>query len=1082
MAVRVLPIGVVVILVAGGLATPAAATAEPPVQPDREAILAGETRSGGAATTADVAAGETSILINELSNGGPGSDDDSFFELRNWGDTTVDLSDWHIFRCSWQGLRSNDGRPEAELGGVTLRPGEIYTVSKIGMPGDAHLTQPLASTGFGLYLENPAGELVDAVGVYPNEPWPTTSECTLGQNLPNVLDSAAGETYQRVGTGPLDYVVAAATLGAQNTTTTAPLSAATVSITEVAGSGPGGSADDFVELENTGTRPVDLGGFELWRCTATGRLGTHQLQLTVAEGTTLGPGERWVAGGPGFDGADATYATQLSDVQFGALLRDAAGALVDRVAVSSYADSACQGEKLRAVLDPVAGESWQRTDAGWIIAPRTPGTPNRATQHSVFLDGFDYPEQPGVAISEVATDPAPEGMPAGSIQRNWIELANYGDHAVDISGWTARRCEADGQRATDLQFTVPEGTTLEPGTAYLAARSGTEAAADADTTYEVALNLLGTGVWIEDAQGRRVDSVGIYAANEMDSANVIDSPCTKGAALTTYQPDRLEGETFQRTQFTGNDIADFVVGAATPGEIDLVPWVGPTARTAPIAPAGNVAADPRARTAIDPAAGAATPVVVLEAWSGVADALPLAGPRGPSELPLAPGSATTDDGFGFPYQRFVIEASAGAPIAWSGTTAARNELQLMVWSGDAWRLMDAGEGELSAVFEPADVVDGRANILIVDGPRTQPTIAEDLDGQLQDPADYDFAITHITDTQYLSESYPEVYAQLVSWIADNADDRKIAFATHTGDLVQNWVDPAQNEVRARIEFERASAIQGILAEAGVPNSVLPGNHDNKRGITNELFNEYFGPERYEGSAWYGGSIAPGDNSSNFSTFEQDGTWFLMLSLPYAYGQREIDWAGQVVAAHPDHNVIVSTHEHLTPKMTDVGALRVVNSRWTSHAQDLWDQVIAPNRNVVAVLCGHFHGLGQIVTENAGGIEGHTVVELLADYQEFRTHTGERATGFFRMLQFDIDQGAIAVDTRSLVLQASAAWEYDYRQFVPDNGTPYVMSNVRPWRILDAGLQNRYTDEDDEFTTQVTFQHPKVVQTGALLTQ
>ncbi len=199
----------------------------------------------------------------------------------------------------------------------------------------------------------------------------------------------------------------------------------------------------------------------------------------------------------------------------------------------------------------------------------------------------------------------------------------------------------------------------------------------------------------------------------------------------------------------------------------------------------------------------------------------------------------------------------------------------------------------------------------------------------------------------------------------------------------------------------------------------------------------------------------------------------MLSLPYAYADREIAWAGEVIAAHPDYNVIVSTHEHLMPKTDEVGALRVVNSRWTSHAAELWETVIAPSRNVVAVLCGHFHGLGQIVTEDAGGIPGHTVVELLADYQEFRTHTGERATGFFRMLQFDIDQGAIAVDTRSMVLQESASHEYDYRQFVPDNGSPYVMSNVRPWRIIEAGLQDRYTDEDDEFTALPDAAAPEV---------
>ena len=141
-----LAVGLAIAFAAGGLAVPAQADEAP------------------------------SILINELANGGPGSSSDSFFELRNWGSAPVDLTGWHVFRCSGQGLRSNIGRPESDLTGVVLGPGEIYTVSKSGMPGDAHMTQPYASAGFGLYLEGPDARRVDAVGVYPNEPWPTQSE------------------------------------------------------------------------------------------------------------------------------------------------------------------------------------------------------------------------------------------------------------------------------------------------------------------------------------------------------------------------------------------------------------------------------------------------------------------------------------------------------------------------------------------------------------------------------------------------------------------------------------------------------------------------------------------------------------------------------------------------------------------------------------------------------------------------------------------------------------------------------------------------------------------------------------------
>ena len=1039
-----------------------------------------------AAAGADVPA-PPGILINELSNGDADSDSDSFFELRNWGTEPVDLTGWQVFRCSAQGLRSNWGRRESDLTGIVLAPGGIVTISRAGMPGDGHITQPFASDGFGLYLADPASQLVDAVGVYPNEPWPTQSECTVGRNLPNSLNFAASESWQRVSaTGDVatDWLKAPATLGEPNAVSAEPRESSAVVISEVASAGPSAADDEFVELLNTGTEPSDISGWQLYRCTASGRLTPATRELTVASGTTLAPGARFVIGGGHFTGTpDARLTHSLADVTFGVLLQTDAGRLVDRLAIASHADSACQegDSKLPAVLDAVANQSYQRSGQRWLVAPRTPGAANATVAGPAVGGAFSYTTGQ-VAISEVATDPTPEGMPAGTEQRNYIELGNYGTTVADIGGWTVRRCEADGTRSRDVQFTVPEGTRLAPGSVYLAAREGTAAASHADITYATSLNFLGTGLWVSDADGQRVDSVGIYAANELDASNVTASPCTKGAALTTYQPDRLRQETFQRTRFTGVDRDDFVTWEATPGVLDLRDWVDPTERVV----TSSTAALPAARRAFGTHQLAVdTDVVPIEAYTGVTFDGPLTTLVGDGETSTdatAPADAA-DSGYGYPYQRFVLDATTlavGSTVGWRGTTVDRGELQLSVWSGTAWRLLASGSGELTGSLEAGDIIDGRVTLLVQDGQRGTPSVTTARDGQLENPADYDLAITHITDTQYLTESYPEVYAQLASWIADNAADRKIAFATHTGDLIQNWVDPDQNADRARVEFERASAIQSILDDAGLPNSVLPGNHDSKRGVDYSLFNEYFPPSRYEATDWYGGSIAPGDNTANFSTFESEGAKFLMLSLPYAYGDHELDWAEQVVTSHPDFNVIVSTHEHVMPKTLEVGALHSTNSRWVSRGQDLWDRVIAPNRNVIVVLSGHFHGIGQLVTEDAGGLPGHTVVELLADYQEFRTHTGERATGFYRMLQLDLDGGAIAVDTRSVRLAASYSYEYDYRQFLPDNGLATTPSNARPWRILDEGVQGRYSEADDEFTAYVEFQHPKLVSTDALL--
>ena len=199
-----------------------------------------------------------SILINELANGSASSDSDGFIELRNWGTESVDLTGWQVFRCSAQGLRSNVGRQEADLTGVMLAPGEIFTISRVGMPGDAHITEPYAATGFGIYLEDPADRLADAVGVYPNEPWPTESECTRGGNLANRLDFAASESWQRVdATGELarDFIVAPSTIASANRTEAAPVADSSIVISEVASAGPASFDDEFIELLNTGTEP-----------------------------------------------------------------------------------------------------------------------------------------------------------------------------------------------------------------------------------------------------------------------------------------------------------------------------------------------------------------------------------------------------------------------------------------------------------------------------------------------------------------------------------------------------------------------------------------------------------------------------------------------------------------------------------------------------------------------------------------------------------------------------------------------------------------------------------------------------------
>lgn len=1069
-----------------------------------EPVLGAGTAPQAAVPTAQAG----SVVITEITAGGPGGAVDGFFELANVSDHTLDLTGWNVFRCDEEGLRARRSDSEVDLRGVVLAPGQRFTVLGPGASwpadGDAALVRELPERGYGLVVLAPDGAVADAIAVYPADPAPMTSECGGAAELPVTTAFALGESWQRVQTASTTdgaWLRAPATPGAPNAFPRAPNH--TVRIDELAAAGPGGHGDDFVELRNAGESAVDLAGWRLYRCVATGAVNSESLQHTFATGDRLAAGQRMVVGGPSFTGAaDVQIAVSMADLVSGALLVAADGRRVDGVGVSSREDTACQSGRTKqpGVLDYRTGESWQRTPDGvFIVSTRTPGAPNR--ERDTRLSAREFSSDRGsVAVSEIATDPQIGEMP----RQNYVELANFGSASVDLSGWSVIACGADGFRRVDDLAVVADGTVLAPGAAWTAALEGTPAARGADARFREPLELAGAGVWVQDAEGRRVDSVGVFHRNEMDGSIERASICTNGLSLPTFAVDRLRVETLQRVSFTGDDATDFVPEAATPGSVAAIAPVSASALIASARASAQAAVLDEgivARTvAIDAGRTLETsrgaPIEVTEVHAGTAGA-PLTDRRGMGERMVGAGAARSrDEGYGFPYVRLRVRIpDGGETLTWSGRTVGRAEVRLSVWSpatpSPGWRTLDSAAGTVSAASAEAEAPihlegrvrrdeapDGLAEVLVQVVPRADSPF-DDAPG-LANPSDYDTAIGHITDTQYYSEAYPAVYASEVAWLAANADARKIGFVTHTGDLIQNWVDPDQREDRARREFVVASGMQAVLDAAGVPNSVLPGNHDNKRGVSNDLFNDYFGPERYLSEPWYGAPIAEGDNSASWSSFEAAGARFVMISLPYAYGEREVAWAEGVVEAHPDANVIVSTHEHLTPASPEADAERSTTSRWVSHGDLLWKRVIAPHRNVVIVLSGHFHGLGAVVTEDAGGIAGHTVIEALADYQEFRTPTGERATGFQRLLQLDLAAGMLAVDTFSVALDATASHPYDYAQFVPDDGRDTTASNERPWRIIDHGLQHRYTADDDEFSVPLGLQYAKAVETDAIL--
>ena len=77
-----------------------------------------------------------------------------------------------------------------------------------------------------------------------------------------------------------------------------------------------------------------------------------------------------------------------------------------------------------------------------------------------------------------------------------------------------------------------------------------------------------------------------------------------------------------------------------------------------------------------------------------------------------------------------------------------------------------------------------------------------------------FSIIGLPDTQNYSQSFPFVFVDQTSWVADQIDTLDIRFVTHYGDLVQR---------ADREEWINADDAMVLLGEAGVPRGVASGN-------------------------------------------------------------------------------------------------------------------------------------------------------------------------------------------------------------------------------------------------------------------
>ncbi|MBQ4091051.1 MAG: metallophosphoesterase [Clostridia bacterium] len=258
-----------------------------------------------------------------------------------------------------------------------------------------------------------------------------------------------------------------------------------------------------------------------------------------------------------------------------------------------------------------------------------------------------------------------------------------------------------------------------------------------------------------------------------------------------------------------------------------------------------------------------------------------------------------------------------------------------------------------------------------------------------EPASGDYCFAVLGDTQSLMHCHPNKFSGMFNWLVNNSgeDKHNIKYVLGLGDITENalvW------------EWELSKMNLAKLENIGLPYLMAMGNHDKydfKDTETpyvpdvrsNFLFNQYFyNNELYRNSLdGYYTAEGDGDVTCAYDTIECGTTKWLMLTLDFGPTDAMLDWANEVVAAHPDHLVIVTTHAYLyrdgtTIDVEDCYTPSIYNSAF-NNGHDIFNDFIYNHENIVLVLSGH-DPHDHIVYSRAEGKEGNTVWQMLINPQ------------------------------------------------------------------------------------------------------
>ncbi len=253
--------------------------------------------------------------------------------------------------------------------------------------------------------------------------------------------------------------------------------------------------------------------------------------------------------------------------------------------------------------------------------------------------------------------------------------------------------------------------------------------------------------------------------------------------------------------------------------------------------------------------------------------------------------------------------------------------------------------------------------------------------------EYDYSMMVLGDTQGMNYGeYRGDMSAIYDYIVANAEAQKVVHVAHLGDICQK---------AGADEFERAKTEYKKLDEAEIRYSVVAGNHDfsNKQSVR---WNSVFGANATDGVAYaeqYFSTSNPETNLCTAHMFSAGDLDYLLVTISFYATESDIAWADEIIASHPYHNVIISTHAYRNAN--GVSSVSNVSSNYLADGAYNWvggfykgtedteneidglEDLVKRHENIVLTLNGH-HPTRKIEYFETIGNHGNKVVNLVID--------------------------------------------------------------------------------------------------------